>query len=52
MGNNPHIVTSLEQLHVLVEQVQSTGAFAFDVETRGILERHPDMVDKIGRAHV
>ena len=26
------------------------GAFAFDVETRGILERHPDMVDAMEKA--
>ena len=47
MGKNPHIVTSVEQLRVLVEEVQNAGAFTFDVETRGILERHPDMVENM-----
>ena len=44
-GETPFVVTSLEQIHKLVADVQEVGAFAFDVETRGILERHPDMVD-------
>ena len=43
-ATGPTVVTSVEQIHQLVEEVQQVGAFAFDVETRGILDRHPDMV--------
>lgn len=49
MGCAPHVVTSVDQLKELVAQVQRVGAFAFDVETRGVLERHPDMVDNMER---
>jgi DNA polymerase-1 len=49
-GETPFVVTSLEQIHKLVADVQEVGAFAFDVETRGILERHPDMVDAMEKA--
>lgn len=44
------IVTSLEELDHIVKTIQSVGAFAFDVETRGILERHPDIVDSMESA--
>jgi len=40
-----NIVTSTEQLQEAVEFIQRVGAFAFDVETRGALERHPDMLE-------
>lgn len=49
-GATPFVVTSLEQIHQLVADVQQVGAFAFDVETRGTLERHPDMVDAMESA--
>lgn len=50
-----HIVTSLDELHEAVRLIKEVGAFAFDVETRGILERHPDIMeemDKAWKAHV
>jgi DNA polymerase I len=37
------IVTTLDQLDQLVKVVQDAGAFAFDIESRAILERHPDL---------
>lgn len=37
------VVSSLEDLHEIVEVVQQVGGFAFDVETRGTVERHPDV---------
>jgi len=49
-GATPFVVTSIEQIHQLVADVQQVGAFAFDVETRGILERHPDLVDTMEKA--
>jgi DNA polymerase I-like protein with 3'-5' exonuclease and polymerase domains len=38
-------VTTVSELREMVEIVQSHGAFAFDVETRGNLERHPDLLE-------
>ena len=34
----PSVVSTVEELHRIVEIVRSTGAFAFDVETRGVVE--------------
>lgn len=51
----PNVVTTLDQLQEIVEEVTKVGAFVFDVETRGSLERHPDMMDameKDWRQHV
>lgn len=42
---NYKAVTSLEEVREAVAIIQSHGAFAFDVETRGNLERHPDLQD-------
>jgi DNA polymerase-1 len=42
-GHAPHVITSLDELADAVEIIRSVGMFAFDVETRGVLERHPDM---------
>ena len=39
----PCFVSSIDQIHELVQVVQQTGAFAFDVETLGSIERHPDV---------
>lgn len=39
----PCFVHSIEQLHEIVEVVTRTGVFAFDVETLGVIERHPDI---------
>lgn len=40
----PHVVSSIEELHEIVQHIQSVGAFAFDVETRGNVERHSDVL--------
>ena len=37
-------VLSLDQLNEIVEAVKAEGAFCFDVETRGNIERHPDVM--------
>lgn len=39
------VVTSLDEIRGAVEIIKRHGAFAFDVETRGNLERHPDLMD-------
>lgn len=38
-------VTTIEEVRDAVRTIQSYGAFAFDVETRGNLERHPDLME-------
>jgi DNA polymerase-1 len=40
---NYKAVTSLDEVREAVSIIQSYGAFTFDVETRGNLERHPDL---------
>lgn len=45
----PCFVSSLEQLQEVVDVVTSVGAFAFDVETLGSIERHPDVQQWIDR---
>ncbi len=40
----PHAVTTIEELRELVEVVKDVGAFSFDVETRGMVERHSDVM--------
>lgn len=37
-------VHTVEELHELVEVVSKHGAFVFDLETRGVLERHDDVL--------
>ena len=39
-----HTVHTVEQLTTLVEVVTKAGEFAFDVESRGVLERHDDVL--------
>jgi DNA polymerase-1 len=39
-----HTVHTVEQLTTLVEVVTKAGEFAFDVESRGVLERHDDFL--------
>lgn len=43
VGKYPHVITSLSELADAVDIIRSVGMFAFDVETRGVLERHPDV---------
>lgn len=37
------VVTSLDEVREAVEIIQHHGSFVFDVETRGVLERHPEI---------
>jgi len=51
----PHVVSTIEELHEIISIIQSVGAFAFDIESRGILSRHPDLlehIEKEWKAHV
>lgn len=41
----PSVVSTVEDLHNIVRVVREVGAFVFDVETRGIVERHKDAMD-------
>jgi DNA polymerase-1 len=41
----PLVVSTIEEIQEIVRIVQSVGAFAFDVETRGIVERHVDAMN-------
>jgi DNA polymerase-1 len=48
MGRSaPHVVSSIEEIKELITVIQQEGCFVFDVETRGILERHPDLLEHI-----
>lgn len=40
----PHVVSTIEELQEIVATITEVGAFAFDVETRGIVERHSDVM--------
>jgi len=47
-GSNPvthNVVSTVEDLRTLVDEITKVGAFVFDVETRGSLDRHPDIVE-------
>jgi DNA polymerase-1 len=48
----PHVdvVTSLDELAEVVEIIKGVGAFVFDVETRGLLERHPAVLESMEKA--
>lgn len=39
------VVTSLDEIRDAVATIKQHGAFAFDVETRGNIERHPDLIE-------
>jgi DNA polymerase-1 len=39
----PPIVTSKKELEYIVHEVTNYGAFAYDIESRGVLDRHPDL---------
>ena len=43
----PIVVYTVEQLKELVQEVNDAGRFCFDVETRGSVERHPDILQLI-----
>lgn len=52
---NYSVVKTLDEVREAVAVIQAHGSFAFDVETRGNLERHPDLiefVDKEWKAHL
>ena len=40
----PHIVFTEEELKSVVDEALSAGVFCFDVETRGVVDRHPDVL--------
>jgi DNA polymerase I-like protein with 3'-5' exonuclease and polymerase domains len=40
----PHVVSTIKELQEIVATITEVGAFAFDVETRGIVERHSDVM--------
>lgn len=44
LRDSPSAVTTLETLHEVVRICTEVGAFAFDVETRGNVDRHPDVL--------
>jgi len=41
------VVTTLDEIREAVSIIQAHGSFVFDVETRGNLERHPDLIEFI-----
>lgn len=51
----PHVVSSIEELQEIVQIVSEVGAFAFDVETMGAVDRHPDVlgwIEKEWKDHI
>jgi DNA polymerase I-like protein with 3'-5' exonuclease and polymerase domains len=46
-SNAPHIVFTVEGLQEIVRAVEEHGEFCFDVETRGVVSRHPDVLAQI-----
>ena len=51
----PCVVSTIEELHEIVAEVTRVGAFAFDVETFGAVDRHPDVlkhIEKEWQSHV
>ena len=49
------VVSTKEELREIVKTVKEVGAFAFDIESRGVLERHPELKEHIEadwKAHV
>jgi DNA polymerase-1 len=51
----PHVVSSIEELQEIVQIVSEIGAFAFDVETMGAVDRHPDVlgwIEKEWKDHI
>lgn len=49
-GNTFPVVVSTDGLQEIVDLVTDHGAFAFDIETRGVVERHPDVEEQLERA--
>ena len=50
----PHIVLTEEDLLLVVADAMNAGVFCFDVETRGEVDRHPDvlaLIEKEWQAH-
>lgn len=48
-------VTTIQEVEEIVDVVKGVGAFAFDIESRGVLERHPELTEHIEadwKAHV
>lgn len=47
MSGDYDVVTTTDQLREIVLACKQAGAFSFDVETRGNIERHPDIIDLV-----
>lgn len=43
----PRVVSTLDEIQTIITTCQEAGAFAFDIESRGILSRHPDVLEHI-----
>ena len=43
-GPSAPAVLSLDEISTIVDTVRAEGAFSFDVETRGHIDRHPDIM--------
>jgi DNA polymerase I-like protein with 3'-5' exonuclease and polymerase domains len=43
-GPSAPAVLSLDEISTIVDTVKAEGAFSFDVETRGHIDRHPDIM--------
>ena len=55
MHPGPHYLSTLSEVHSVVATVLQAGLFAFDVETIGVIEHHPDLEDFVeqqARSHV
>lgn len=53
--NTPHLILTTDDLQEVVKHIQNTGHFAFDVETRGVVDRHNDVlqwIEEEWQAHV
>lgn len=47
----PRVVSTFSEIDEIVRIIQQEGAFAFDVETRGVIERHPDLLEHAKADH-
>ena len=45
----PRYVSTLPDIQSIISTVQDVGSFAFDVETIGVLQHHPDMEELVDR---
>lgn len=43
----PPAVSSLDEVHAIVDEIRTHGKFVFDVETRGNVSRHPEVSERM-----